>query len=111
MDFARAGLIAAVLAGAVLVAAVLAGAVLVGAVLVGAVLVGAVLAGVVLAGVVLAGVVLAGALVFIGGDFLRFLAGAATSPPWWAVIFFAEGLVGEGTVKTPGSLAANSMRW
>jgi hypothetical protein len=76
--------------------------------LAGAVLAGAVLAGVVLAG---AGVVLAGALVFIGGDFLRFLAGAATSPPWWAGIFFAEGLVGEGTVKTPGSLAANSMRW
>ena len=111
MDFARAGLIAAVLGGAVLAGAVLAGAVLAGAVLAGVVLAGVVLAGVVLAGVVLAGVVLAGALVFIGGDFLRFLAGAATSPPWWAGIFFAEGLVGEGTVKTPGSLAANSMRW
>ena len=82
-----------------------------GAVLAGAVLAGAVLAGVVLVGAVLAGVVLVGTLVFIGGDFLRFLAGAATSPPWWAGVFFAEGLVGEGTVKTPGSLAANSTRW
>jgi hypothetical protein len=42
---------------------------------------------------------------------LRFLAGVSTSPPLWVGIFFAEGLVGEGTVKTPVSLAANSMRW
>ena len=77
----------------------------------GAVLAGAVLAGAVLAGAVLAGAVLAGVLVFIEGDFLRFLAGASTSPPLWVGVFFAEGLVGEGTVKTPGSLAADSMRW
>ena len=91
--------------------AVLAGAVLAGAVLAGAVLAGVVLTGVVLTGVVLAGAVLAGALVFIGGDFLRFLAGAATSLPLWGGCFFAEELVGESTVKTPGSLAADSMRW
>jgi hypothetical protein len=94
-----------------LAGAVLAGAVLAGAVLAGAVLAGAVLAGAVLAGAVLAGAVLAGVLVFIEGDFLRFLAGASTSPPLWVGVFFAEGLVGEGTVKTPGSLAANSVRW
>jgi hypothetical protein len=63
----------------------------------------------VLAGAFLAGAILAGVLVFIGGDFLRFLAGASTSPSLWVGGFFAEGLAGEGTVKTPGSLAAYSI--
>jgi uncharacterized protein YjbI with pentapeptide repeats len=82
---------------------------LAGAVLAGAVLAGAVLAGAVLAGAVLAGAVLAGVLVFIGRDFLRLLAGVSTSPSLWVGGFFAEGLAGEGTVKTPGSLAAYSI--
>jgi len=89
----------------------LVGAVLVGAVLVGAVLVGAVLVGAVLVGAVLVGAVLVGVLVFMDGDFFSFLAGVANSPPWRVGFFSAEGLVGEGTVKTPVSLAANSMRW
>jgi uncharacterized protein YjbI with pentapeptide repeats len=73
-------------------------------------LAGAVLAGAVLAGAVLAGAVLAGAVLgFIGRDFLRFLAGVSTSPSLWVGGFFAEGLAGEGTVKTPGSLAAYSI--